>query len=189
MPNRTCATNRTIPRWAWVLSLAVALAAGCGGRSLREGAQVLEVPEGFAFRDSVQSPSDVLPGFDRVSQRAYVLNEKGRVAAITISEYPHVVSEREARAAYATQREKVGFATFGPFEPVRIGRRDGWGWSETAGGHAAHMSALQWTTIVPWGDRTFVLEYFANVPALMDLAVMKAQLGHFAWVKDGRIVR
>jgi hypothetical protein len=182
-------TRLPIPRGAVVLALALALAAACGGRSLREGAQMLEVPAGFELRDSVQSPNDVLPGFDRLPQRAYLLHDKGRVAAITISEYPHVVGEREVRAAYETQRAKVDFATFGELEPVRIGRRDGWGWSETASGHVEHMSALQWSVVVPWDDRTFLLEYFANVPALMDLERMKEQLGRFVWVRRGRIVR
>lgn len=167
------------------------LAAGCWERPLREGTQMREFPEGFRYVDNVTSAYDPFPSLGRLPPRGYlyVIPYEDDVSEITMSEYPAAVTEAQVRAAFEARRIRVRYPQYGDLEPVRIGRRDGWGWSEQQTGRRGELSMLKYSVILPCDDRTFLLEYGTSVPKHMDLPAMQAQLGQFAYVRNGRLVK
>jgi hypothetical protein len=183
-------SRRLKPRLLAAALTVLFLATGCWQRPLREGAQMREFPEGFRFEDNVQAGADLFPRSGRLPIRSYVcMNQDDQYSDISMSEYPVVLAEAEVRAAYDGSRARRHSTQFGEFGPLRIGERDGWGWTEKQLGRDGRVLALKWSAVVPYDDRTFLLEYYSTMPKHMDLAAMRAQFDQFAFARDGRLVK
>lgn len=160
--------------------LIVALAAvvpACGP-TYREGPNVTGVPEGFRYDANMTSGRPVLPNRTQIGQSGWITPFAEQHSSIMFSEYTGAADEAEVRAMLDDYARRYRHAKYGAVEAVTIDERPAWGWYVEQ--HLqGKLASLEYQAVIPYGDVTWSVEFYASDPRHRDPALLKKLVTSF----------
>lgn len=105
--------------------------------------------------------------------------------SVIVTEYEGAASRSETQAARDEYAGRSTSTRYGPVEDLKIDGRAGWCWTEAQPGDGK-VRTFQLTAVVPWGDRTYSVEYSSSGSNLKTRAELQTAVESFTVVTKGK---
>jgi hypothetical protein len=148
------------------------------------GYQIQDPPEGFLYDDDSSEAQVVFPDREILSHGAWWrMSPDDHYASIFITRFRGAATVEDVQAA--RDRYESAVATSGGGEVtqlqfLRIDGREAWGWEEHRR-NRGELAAVAYRTVVLYDTMAISLEFYSDMPALMDPALQKAALASFGY--------
>jgi hypothetical protein len=150
------------------------------------GYQIQDPPEGFLYDDDSSEAQVVFPDREMLSHGAWWrMSPDDQYASIFITRFRGAAGVEDveaARSRYESAVAQSGGGEVTQLQFLRIDGREAWGWEEHRR-NRGELVAVAYRTVVLYDTMAISLEFYSEMPALMDPALQKAALASFGYGK------
>jgi hypothetical protein len=150
------------------------------------GYQIQDPPEGFLYDANSSEAQVIFPHREILNHGAWWrMNVNDQHASIFITRFrgsATVEDVEAARDSYAAMVARSGGGEVTQLQFLRIDGREAWGWEEHRGSRG-EPSAVAYRTVVLYDTMAISLEFFSDMPELMDASLQKGALASFGYGK------